>query len=1504
MVVVMIAVAHAMASSHREAPLISNDPLADNVDVYAFRSPDNPDMVTLIATYIPFQLPQGAPNYYNFGENIRYEIHVDNDASIPGDEVTYRFTFNIVNEDPTTFFNIRLGQQNQKATYTLERSMDGGMTFTTIVENGVVPPNNIGDRSITGAAGLNTTYDALWGAGITTASTGETVFAGPSDDPFFVDLGGIFDLGDAPRQDGTPVDGTGCYNVSTLAIQVPISTLLKAGAPATPTNILDPDYVIGVWASASRPAMQTISATGDPEYSGDWVQVSRLGMPLTNEAVIPIGQKDFWNAISPYDEISETTMDEYFYNPELALYMDDDQFGGAVPAFGPLRIQTASLGAFDFTNGADGVSGLAAGDLTGTAFEAFGDLLLIPGKPRSVDIWPIFHTGVPNAIPYQLATGKEGNPLAAGKPFIHNFLPNGGDMLRLNMATPVTPRDDPNFSSLGLVQAAAIGLTVAPFNTTADLEFIPNMDGFPNGRRLEDDVTRIELQAVGGIVLAAIGLWYDDYDPMSSPSPVTEDLLNVLTYTTGVESNDRPFGSSFPYVAQPFSATGGCSGEIQEEENPPVEDPDFKLFVSSNTEGTIGIYGFDSDGNSDFNSFMAQGDDGDGIHFDEENDVVYHLNRSENVINAYSNVTENIANGDAPELTATSSSDFTNGREIAVRNGKLVVAQDAADSNGQVNSFVIYDATPTSITLDKVITSPVNLWGLTFIGNDLFAIEDNSSNVAIFENFLDAPTGVINVTRSVTVEGLIRTHGIDYDAESDIMILTDVGLGSEPADGALVVVSDFVAAASDDIITPGEQIRIEGPSTELGNPVDAAYDSDDGSIYVAERANEGGKVLIFSFPTEGGDIAPAVSNLYPGASAVFLSDCVNGNGGQVEEADPVGVVFYDLDACRSFSTDVSNTDFSEFDADYPESLDCADITATNVFRSNPSVNGHSCTEGVNGSIAMCVSAMDNCDYNPDSDKSIIFNVTINPEDDSDGVKVSSLTFFEKGPDMYSWIDGPSGSNNYPTLYGVRISANGSVIFTSADQATTLDWTLEEFDFSDMDDFTFTEMTELTVELLGYCLVGNGAQVSAWDVDNISVNATCAVPSSRAIAGTVKTDAGMSLVDAQVSINALLPEYPRTLDTDENGAFSFDSPINNDYQLTVSKDDNYANGVSTLDLVMIQRHILGLQNLENNYKLLAADMNGDDKVKAADLLILRKLILGVTAEVPNMDSWMFVDANQVLENDDFNFAQDITITALASDRTNEDFIAVKLGDVNGNAVNGLGQASVIETRSSKSVKLSIDNTTANKGDLVSIDFKVSDFDNVSGFQFTMDHTDMKLEDITSDEIEISEANISILDNDRMVVSWTNPNGQTLADDAVLFTASMQATQTNNLEEVIDINSQVINAEMYAGENLEIRSIELSTVRSVDTESNDMLYNNVPNPFNTNTTISFYLAERGTATVNILDVQGKVLKSTTSDYEAGKNFITLRKSDLNVASGVLYYQLKTDNKTMTKKMIIVE
>jgi Domain of unknown function (DUF4331) len=564
-----------MSSSHREAPLIANDPLADNTDLYAFRSPDNPNKVILIADYVPAELPYGGPNYNSFGENIRYEVHIDNNTATPGDDIIYRFLFSKTNQDPTTFFNIRLGKQNLYTTYTCQKSVDGGKTFTTVVTNGFVAAPNIGPRSIGDpVVGLGISdYNTLINQSISTATTGERIFCGPADDPFYVDLGGIFDLGDAPRQTSKTRDGLSHYNVHSICIEADIAGLQKDHKKVDQAaNILDGDFVIGVWASSSRRATRTLNAAaggspfnplggGTVTEDGNWVQVSRIGMPLTNEAVVAIGKKDYWNALTPYQDLANISVfGNYFYNPELALYMDDSKFASAVPAFNGLRIQTNSLRQFDFRDGKNGLYGLKGNvALAGTALDdnVFGKLLLpAAGEPRSVDLWPIFHTGVPNLRPYQLATGKKGDPLAEGKPFVNNFLPNGGDMLRLNMAVPPTKRDDPKFSSLGLVNAAVLGLTDPAYNGNSMLQPIPNMDGFPNGRRLEDDVTRIELQAVGGVVLAAIGLWYDDYNPgNANASPVTNQLINTLQYSTGVEKNDTTFKTTFPYVQTPWRGT-------------------------------------------------------------------------------------------------------------------------------------------------------------------------------------------------------------------------------------------------------------------------------------------------------------------------------------------------------------------------------------------------------------------------------------------------------------------------------------------------------------------------------------------------------------------------------------------------------------------------------------------------------------------------------------------------------------------------------------------------------------------------------------------------------------------------------------------------------------------------------------------------------------------------------------------------------------------------------------
>jgi len=602
------------ASSHREAPLIADDPLADNTDLYVFRSPDAPAndgsaTATIIASYIPFELPQGGPNFNTFGENIRYEIHVKNNPATTGDDITYRFTFTRANEDESTFFRVRLGKENLKTTYKLEQSLAGG-AFTTVIAAGQVPAPNIGPTSITNAtAGLGkASYQAYLESTIQTVG-GIKVYCGQTDDAFFTDLGAIFDLGGV-RTSTTARDGLARKNVHSIVMQIPVTALVKAGAPAltatispfdgtpaagtTPASPVSP-FTIGVWASASRLSLRTINADGTRTQTGTYVQVSRIGMPLTNEVIQPIGMKDAWNNATPFGVATPAAgsqqgmFEASLKNPELGLYMADNTpsataapkpagqtyYGEAVPGFNPLRIQSKSLAGllpapyaagFDFRNGAPGAAPLFNNSLTdGTALApfakgGFGEYLLNNGQsgaPRSVDLLPIFHTGVPNLPPYQLATGKTGgNPLTAGKPFINNFLPTFGDMLRINLAVPPTSRTSGDFSSEGLLAAAKLGLTDMRYTAGgAAYTLIPNMDGFPNGRRLEDDVTRIELQAVGGVVLAAIGLWYDDYTVGTTASPVTAQLGKVLGFTTNVEKNDTTFRTSFPYVQTPWSGT-------------------------------------------------------------------------------------------------------------------------------------------------------------------------------------------------------------------------------------------------------------------------------------------------------------------------------------------------------------------------------------------------------------------------------------------------------------------------------------------------------------------------------------------------------------------------------------------------------------------------------------------------------------------------------------------------------------------------------------------------------------------------------------------------------------------------------------------------------------------------------------------------------------------------------------------------------------------------------------
>jgi len=289
------------ASSHREAPLISQDPLADNTDVYAFVSPERPDRVVLIANFIPLEFPSSGPNFWKFDDNVLYEIMVDNTGDAVED-LTYQFRFTTTVSNPNTFLyntgqvtSLNDPDLNVRQFYSVTEVRGPRRTGagTVLGENMMVLPAHVGLISMPN-------YVGDFGSGANTLSSdGIRAFAGPRDDPFFVDLGATFDLLQLRTlngKTGSAVDGLGNYNVHTIALEIPISHLTRTGA--SPSGGSDPNASIGVWSTASRPATTT-RAPGTAVSSGAFVQVSRLGMPLVNEAVIPLGVKDTFNGLEP-----------------------------------------------------------------------------------------------------------------------------------------------------------------------------------------------------------------------------------------------------------------------------------------------------------------------------------------------------------------------------------------------------------------------------------------------------------------------------------------------------------------------------------------------------------------------------------------------------------------------------------------------------------------------------------------------------------------------------------------------------------------------------------------------------------------------------------------------------------------------------------------------------------------------------------------------------------------------------------------------------------------------------------------------------------------------------------------------------------------------------------------------------------------------------------------------------------------------------------------------------
>ncbi|MGV3459549.1 MAG: hypothetical protein ACO1N9_03740 [Flavobacterium sp.] len=323
--------------------------------------------------------------------------------------------------------------------------------------------------------------------------------------------------------------------------------------------------------------------------------------------------------------------------------------------------------------------------------------------------------------------------------------------------------------------------------------------------------------------------------------------------------------------------TTSCSDDDNDNNTTP-QPQTVELYTSSNNSGKVSVT--DVSGlDGEVHSFtVAEVTDADGIYYDHVSDQIIQASRTQNRLNIFGPVQSAIDN-DATTLTFvdnSSNADFSNPREIAVSGNTVYVAQDQSDANGLTNKIVAYTRSGNTFTRIKSFTVDFKLWGIHADGNNLWAVVDNTGQIAKFENILSNADGAIFPTKRVTIEGLTRTHGITYAANTDTMILTDIGDALIDSDGGIIVIEDFTTVfgntASGGTIVIGAQNRIYGTNTSLGNPVDVAYDSVSERIYVAERLNGGGRVLTFARPQSSSqNAAPIHSRLEPGVSAVYLS---------------------------------------------------------------------------------------------------------------------------------------------------------------------------------------------------------------------------------------------------------------------------------------------------------------------------------------------------------------------------------------------------------------------------------------------------------------------------------------------------------------------------------------------------------------------------------------------------------------------------------------------------------
>jgi len=444
-------------------------------------------------------------------------------------------------------------------------------------------------------------------------------------------------------------------------------------------------------------------------------------------------------------------------------------------------------------------------------------------------------------------------------------------------------------------------------------------------------------------------------------------------------------------------------------------------------------------------------------------------------------------------------------------------------------------------------------------------------------------------------------------------------------------------------------------------------------------------------------------------------------------------------------------------------------------------------------------------------------------------------------------------------------------------------------------FTCGELGTQLVKLWSIDKAGNADYCETYVIvqDN---NGNCPSNNAAKVAGALATEATNGVQDGNVEIAGSgngIPSFTFTTMTNASGSYNFNAiPLASNSTVTPAKDDNPLNGVSTYDLVLISKHILGIEPLNSPYKMIAADANKSNSITTFDIVELRKLILGIYTELPNNTSWRFVDKSYAFPNANnpfqATFAENKSIVNLSASQLNQDFVSVKVGDVNGNAIANAAMSS--DDRSAGTLLFDVDNKSVKAGETFSVNFKAAEA--VAGYQFTMNFPGLEVVDVTPGANMKSE-NFGVFAN----AITTSFDGANQGEFAVTF----RAAKGGNLSELLSVSSQITKAEAYKnGERMDVafrfNNNGASTIAGVGFE----LYQNQPNPFVNKTFIGFHLPEATTATLSIFDETGRLVYNQKGSFAKGYNSIAIDRALLNTV-GVMYYKLETANNSATKKMI---